>query len=121
MSIESEAYVRATIALYRRLTGATARTCRRELELARQWQALAIPLALIEAALRLAIARRNDRPPDAAPLPAIRSLHYLVPIIDELQRSGVTDTYLDYLRHRTRASQGQQPAPVQIHAVSDDR
>ena len=48
--------------------------------------------------MRLALSRRNARPPDADPLPPIRSLHYFLSVIDELPPGPPPDGYLDYLR-----------------------
>ena len=48
--------------------------------------------------MRLALGRRNARPPDADPLPPIRSLHYFLPVIDELPPGPPPEGYLDYLR-----------------------
>jgi len=60
----------------------------------------AIPLELIEAAFLLAVARRNDRVPQAPPLPPIRSLAYFLPVIDELRADPPDPGYLQYLRSR---------------------
>jgi hypothetical protein len=57
-----------------------------------------VRLDVIEVAMRLALGRRNARPPDADPLPPIRSLHYFLPIIDELPPGPPPEGYLDYLR-----------------------
>ena len=48
--------------------------------------------------MRLATARRNARPTDFNPLPPIRSLHYFLPVIDELPQGTPPDGYLNYLR-----------------------
>lgn len=53
---------------------------------------------LIEAALLLAIARRNRRDPQAPPLPPIRSLAYFLPVIEELRLNPPNPDYLRYLR-----------------------
>jgi len=57
-----------------------------------------IPFELIEAALLIAIARRNRRDPQAPPLPSIRSLAYFLPIIEELRLNPPDPDYLRYLR-----------------------
>ena len=43
-----------------------------------------IPLTTVETALLLASLRRANRRPDALPLGPIRSLHYFLPVIEEL-------------------------------------
>jgi hypothetical protein len=59
-----------------------------------------VSLDIVEIALRLATARRNTRAPDADPLPPIRSLHYFLPVIDELPHGPPPEGYLDYLREK---------------------
>lgn len=61
-----------------------------------------VPLHLIRAAFLLATARRTFSP--SAPLPPIRSLHYFLPILDEIQREPPDPDYLDYLRRRLDAA-----------------
>jgi hypothetical protein len=57
-----------------------------------------IAFDLIEAALLLAIARRNRRDPQATPLAPIRSLAYFLPVIEELRLNPPHPDYLRYLR-----------------------
>lgn len=57
-----------------------------------------IAFDLIEAALLLAIARRNRRDPQAPPLTPIRSLAYFLPVIEELRLHPLDPEYLRYLR-----------------------
>jgi hypothetical protein len=57
-----------------------------------------VPLEIVEIALRLAVARRTARPPHLPPLPPVRSLHYFLPLIEQLPASPPPDGYLDYLR-----------------------
>jgi len=59
-----------------------------------------VSLQQIEAAMLLAHLRRAARP---TPLPPIRSLHYFVPVIDELSRETIDPSWLDYLRHKRHA------------------
>jgi hypothetical protein len=63
------------------------------LELARQQ----VPLDQIRAAFILGTARRARSP--SAPLPPIRSLHYFLPILEEVQQGPPDPSYLD-LRER---------------------
>jgi hypothetical protein len=58
-----------------------------------------VPLHLVLAALKLAAQRIRLRPPDALPLPRVRSLAYFLPVIAELQRAD--PRYLDYLAAAT--------------------
>jgi hypothetical protein len=59
-----------------------------------------IPINVIEAALLLGAARRICRAADALPLPAVRSLHYFKPIVEELSAKPIPDSYIAYLRLR---------------------
>ena len=93
-----EDYVQEVLRLYRRLPGTPARPRRADRQLAAELHRRGIPLGVVEVALRLATARRNARPTDADPLPPVRSLHYFLPVIDELPPGPPPDGYLDYLR-----------------------
>jgi hypothetical protein len=61
-----------------------------------------VPLRIVEAAFLLASARRAARRPDAIPLGPIRSLHYFLPVIQELLHTPLHhgDAYLAYLRSK---------------------
>jgi hypothetical protein len=50
--------------------------------------------------LVLAVARRLIRPADPVPLGTIRSLAYLLPVIDEVLGLRVNPDYFRYLRHK---------------------
>lgn len=65
---------------------------------ARLFHQRGIPLAVIEAALLLGSLRRCARLPDAPPLAGIRSLAYFQPIIEELSRTPVSESYRAALR-----------------------
>lgn len=55
-----------------------------------------IPLPLVEAAFSLAAMRRLYRSFEATPLGPIRSLHYFLPIIDEIRRQTIDPSYIEY-------------------------
>lgn len=61
-----------------------------------------IPLTTAETALLLASVRRAARRPGALPLGPIRSLHYFLPVIEELLHTPLHhgDAYLAYLRSK---------------------
>ena len=52
----------------------------------------------VENALILAASRRIFRSPDALPLQPIRSLHYLLPVIDEVLQLRISQDYFRYLQ-----------------------
>lgn len=102
MSSDRDHYLRRLLALYRELPQtATRRPSPYDRQLAAQLFDRGISIDLIEAAFRLAIARRSHRDTQALPLPAIRSLAYFLPVIDELLQETLHPAYLAYLRSRT--------------------
>ena len=100
MPTDLEAYRQALLEIYLRLPDTPRRLSRFDLCLVRQLWERQIPVSLIEAAFLLASARRAARRPDAMPLGPIRSLHYFLPVIEELLANPVPDSYLAYLRSK---------------------
>src|SRR5436190_23698451 len=100
MHTDRDSYRQARIDLYLRLPDTPRRLSRFDLRLVRQLWERQIPLQVIETAFLLASARRAARRPDAIPLGPIRSLHYFLPVIEELLQTPLrhSDTYLAYLR-----------------------
>jgi hypothetical protein len=88
------------IDLYLRLPDTPRPLSRFDLPLVRQLWQRQIPLTTIETALLLASSRRAARRPDAMPLGPIRSLHYFLPVIEELLAQAVPESYLAYLRSK---------------------
>jgi hypothetical protein len=95
-------YVQHVLHIYRALPHTRARTGPGDRHLAEDLERRGVPVQLVEAALCLAALRRLQRPPEAPPLPPIRSLHYMLPILDELQRSPLEEGYIAYLNDRLR-------------------
>ena len=91
-------YVQAVLRLYRRLPGTPARPRRADRLLAAELHRRGVRLDIVEIALRLATARRLARSHDADPLTPVRSLHYFLPVIDEMPQAEPPEGYLDYLR-----------------------
>lgn len=116
-------YVRRVIALYRHLPGTLARPRAADRRLAAELHRRGVPLNTVETALLLAVARRSARPRDAPPLPPIRSLHYVLPIVDELLEHPPPDGYLDGLRARVAVHNPRNdlPAPVQKSTFLHER
>ncbi len=102
MLTDLDAYRQTLIDLYLRLPDTPRRLSRFDLRLVRQLWERQIPLTIVETAFLLASARRAARHPDAMPLGPIRSLHYFVPIIEELLHTPLRhgETYLTYLRSK---------------------
>lgn len=100
MTTDSQHYVETVLTLYRKLPDTPNRHSRYDRRLAAQLHQQNVPLALIEAAFLLATARRQLRDPSYPPLSPIRSLHYFLPLIDELLHQPLAPNYLEYLRHK---------------------
>ncbi len=100
MPTNLETYRQTLINLYLRLPDTPRRLSRFDLRLVRQLWQRQIPLTTVETALLLASSRRTARRPDAMPLGPIRSLHYFMPVIEELLAQAVSESYLAYLRRK---------------------
>lgn len=74
------------------------RPSRSDRQLASQLVAQGFSLATIRSAFLLASARRRARDPNSPSLPPIRSLHYFLPVIEELRNQPLPPSYLDYLQ-----------------------
>ncbi len=102
MPTDLEAYRQVLLDLYLRLPDTPRRLSRYDLRLVRQLWEQQVPLQVVETAFLLASARRAARRPDAVPLGPIRSLHYFLPVIEELLHTSLHhgDVYLNYLRSK---------------------
>jgi len=102
MPNDLETYRQTLLDLYLRLPDTPCRVSRHDVGLARQLWERNIPLTTAETALLLASARRAARHPDAIPLEPIRSLHYFLPVIEELLHTPHHhgEAYLAYLRSK---------------------
>jgi len=102
MANDLESYRQTLLDLYLRLPGTPCRVSRHDVRLARQLWERNIPLATAKTGLLLASVRRAARRPDAIPLGPIRSLHYFLPVIEELLYTPLHhgDAYLAYLRSK---------------------
>jgi hypothetical protein len=99
-------YVQGVIELYVSLPGTPERASRGDRRLARALQERRVPLPAVKAAFVLAIARRTLRSPDAPLLGAIRTLHYFVPVIEEVLDAPLDPGYVQYLTAKLRAQLG---------------
>ena len=91
-------YVATVLSLYLELPDTPLRISLPDQAVARRWQANGIPCEVVEAAMLLGSLRRFDRPPDASPLPRIRSLAYFQPVIEEMLTVPPSANYRDFLR-----------------------
>lgn len=106
MEIPKPDYIRKVLDAYRRTPGTTGVVRRNDRRLAAALYDRGVPVTAIENALLLAASRRIFRSPDAVPLQPIRSLHYLLPVIEEVLQLHISQDYFRYLQfHIDRAQQ----------------
>jgi hypothetical protein len=91
-------YILKVTDAYRQTPGATGLIRRNDRMLAADLYDRGVPITVVENALVLAASRRIFRSPTAHPLQPIRSLHYFLPIIDEVLELKVSQDYFAYLR-----------------------
>jgi hypothetical protein len=90
-------YAQHILARYRILPGTLRRTLRVDRNLAYRLFDQGVRLQTVEDAFVLALARRTFRANTESVEP-IRSLHYFLPVIDELQAEPPLPEYLAYLK-----------------------
>ncbi|HMV51230.1 MAG TPA: hypothetical protein PKC13_25405 [Blastocatellia bacterium] len=96
-------FVARVLNFYLHLPQTPARTSRTDRQLAAQWYAQGLTWETLEGALLLATARRSLRDPALPPLSPIRSLHYFVPLLEEVQATPLAPEYMQYLRGKLAA------------------
>ena len=100
MIASADSYVRLIRDLYLKLPITAKRFNHSDRLLALQWHRRQVPLDLVRSAFVLAAARRLARNPNSpTPLP-VRSLHYFLPVIDELQSHPLPPRYIEYLESK---------------------
>jgi hypothetical protein len=99
-SLSESDYVRQVLNAYRRTPTTAGRVNRQDRLLAVQLYRRGVPLSVIENALLLGAARRLYRDLDAPPLPTVRSLHYFLPIIEEVLGLKISPQYFEYVRYK---------------------
>ncbi|MGH9836052.1 MAG: hypothetical protein ACRD9Y_23770 [Blastocatellia bacterium] len=104
-AISKSEYVVQVLHLYLTLAETPTRHSRLDRRLAEDFYDQQIELEQVEAALILASARRLFRSSEAPKLGPIRSLHYFVPVIEEIRRSPLSPDYIAYLRRKLAAIQ----------------
>jgi hypothetical protein len=93
-----QGFCSAVLECYQALPDTPNRSSRYDRSLAEAWFHRQIPLSQIQAAFALALLRRHLRANTTPPLQPIRSLHYFVPILDELSQQD--PRYVGYCRFR---------------------
>ena len=103
MSAE-DASVAELLRLYRPLPQHSLRVRPADRALARSLFHRNVHLDIVTAALLLATARRTHRPLTSPPLQPVRSLHYYLPVIDELLLVPPLPGYVAYLRAKVSSA-----------------
>jgi len=98
VEIAKKDYIRKVLDAYRRTPGTTGAVRRNDRLLAAVLYDRGVSVTVVENALILAASRRIFRPPDAVPLQPIRSLYYLLPVIDEVLQLRISPDYFRYLQ-----------------------
>jgi len=93
-------YVERVLDAYRQTPGTLGQLRQADRKLAAKLYDRGVSLQTIEDALTLVTARRAFRDHDATPLDPIATLHYILPVIHELQTEPPIPGYIDYLRSR---------------------
>jgi len=106
---EDLAYQMAVVALYFDLPETSLRISPSDQWQARQWFQQGVPFTVVETALWLGSLRRLQRPAQAPPLSAIRSLAYFQPVVEELLQVPVSDRFRAYLQHKIQPHLRSQP------------
>jgi hypothetical protein len=97
---DQRVYVDKLLDLYLGLPDTPSRTSRYDRQLAYKLHQQNVSLETVEAALLLGSARRIFRDPSYPLLGPIRSLHYFLPLIQEVIATHLPDDYRRYLRHK---------------------
>ena len=104
MSDESRDYIRTILGLYLGLPETPGQSSRLDRQLALERFKQEIPLPVVETAFLLGSARRLARDQKAIRLGPIRSLHYFLPVLEEVRRTPLPLSYLPYLRRTVSAA-----------------
>ncbi len=93
----SQQYVQRLLDAYRRTPTTAGQVRTADRQLAVQLFERRVPLSMVQAAFSLAAFRRIFRDPDAASLHPIRSLHYFLPILNEIRSEPIAADYIRYI------------------------
>lgn len=125
--LDREEYTRAVIRMYVSLPETPERTARSDWILANNLFDRNIEIQTVKHAFLLASFRRLARSPEMPQLSSIRSLHYFLPVIEELLKQPLPAGYPEYLQRKVAILAGgitcsaSDPALDQKTAFSRDR
>ena len=95
-------YIKQAIHLYCSTPGTLGRPRPDDRRLAAALYARGISLSILDQAFTLAASRRSFRAPNALPLAPIRSMHYFLPVIEEVLNRPMDPAYVDYLKAKLK-------------------
>lgn len=99
-----QAYIRAVRSVYLQLPNTHRRFNPSDRHLASSLYQRGFSLELVRSALLLATARRLARDPAPPALSPVRSLHYFLPVLEEIRLQPLPPGYLQYLEAKVRAA-----------------
>jgi hypothetical protein len=99
-----EQYVQRLLDAYRQTPTTAGRVRPADRRLAVELFESRVPLSMVQAAFSLAAARRIFRDPQALPLSPIQSLHYFLPILDEIRSEPIDPWYIRYIEEKLYAT-----------------
>ena len=121
MTTARQAYVDAVVRNYVRLPGTPLRASRRDQQLAAALYDRGIPLPVVWAAFVLAAARWAIRSPQQRRLPAIRTLYYFLPAIDEVLDTSPEPGYVEHLASKLQSLVAEKDRLLASATSSDHR
>ncbi|HWS97457.1 MAG TPA: hypothetical protein VN620_13405, partial [Candidatus Methylomirabilis sp.] len=99
-----QAYIQILRSIYLHLPNTYHHFSRSDRRLASTLYQRGFSLDLVRSALFLATARRLARNPVEPPLPPVRSLHYFLPVLEEIKLQPLPSGYVQYLESKVRAA-----------------
>jgi hypothetical protein len=101
-SSDLDDYIKQVVELYRNTPGTLGRVSREDRRLAADLHRRGVSLPTMENAFILTAARRSFRAPEAAPLAPIRSMHYFIPVVEEILANPLDSGYIEYLKSKLK-------------------
>lgn len=102
--MNEQVYIQAVRSVYLRLPNTHRRFNPSDRRLASSLYQRGFSFELVRSALLLATARRLVRNTVEPPLPPVRSLHYFLPVLEEIRLRPLPNGYLQYLKAKVRAA-----------------
>lgn len=120
-ALDRRIYVERVIESFCKTPTCSGRARREDWRLAHQLYDQQTPLALVQAAFSLAAMRRLYRSFEATPLGPIRSLHYFLPILEEIRGQAIDPAYFAYVEWKVSTADTQIKSLRQTHGPATSR